>query len=216
MYEREAPSIDIGLRLRSLRKARGLSLRALARASGLSPNALSMIERGKTSPSVSTLYRLADALQVPITAFFQVEAEKHDVVFIKAEERTRVPFARGLWEGLGGERFTGRVEPFFLTLETGAHSGPFPMVHTGHEFVICLRGLLEYEVEGRKYLLEPGDSLLFAARLQHRWRNAGNTVTNALFVLSGFREGEDPGRYHLHRPHTNTASQQKANSSKEA
>ncbi len=197
--DHEAISIDVGKRLRMLRKSRGLSLRALARASGLSANALSMIERGKTSPSVSTLYRLADALQVPITAFFEVKPERHPVVFIKAGERTRVPFARGVWEGLGGERFTGRVEPFFLTLETGASSGPFPMVHTGHEFVICLRGLLEYEVEGQRYLLEPGDSLLFAARLQHRWRNAGNTVTNALFVLSGFGEGEQPGRFHWHR-----------------
>ncbi len=204
--DQEAVSIDVGKRLRMLRKSRGLSLRALARASGLSANALSMIERGKTSPSVSTLYRLADALQVPITAFFEVKPERRPVVFIKAGERTRVPFARGVWEGLGGEQFTGRVEPFFLTLETGASSGPFPMVHTGHEFVICLRGLLEYEVEGQRYLLEPGDSLLFAARLRHRWRNAGTTVTNALFVLSGFSEGEQPGRFHWHHTRDGDAS----------
>ncbi len=200
LYDRDAISIDVGKRLRALRKERGLSLRALARASGLSANALSMIERGRTSPSVSTLYRLADALQVPITAFFRVEPQRSHVVFVKASERPRVPFARGVWEGLGGERFTGRVEPFLLTLETGASSGPFPIVHSGHEFVICLRGLLEYEVEGERYLLEPGDSLMFAAHLKHRWRNAGNTVTNALFVLSGFGDDEQPGRYHLHKP----------------
>ncbi len=192
----EAISIDIGKRIRKLRQARKMSLRALARASGLSPNALSMIERGRTSPSVSTLYRLADALNVPITAFFQTESQRQDVVFLKAGQRSRVPFARGVWEGLGGERFTGRMEPFLLTLETGASSGPFLMAHTGHEFVLCLRGRLEYEVEGETYLLEPGDSLLFAAHLKHRWRNAGQTVTNALFVLSGFSEDEHPGHFH--------------------
>ena len=137
-FENEAVSIDVGGRLRELRQERDLSMRALARASGLSANALSMIERGRTSPSVSTLYKLADAMAVPITAFFRQEPPRQDIVFRKAEERTRVPFMRGLWEGLGGEAFVGRVEPFMLTLESGASSGPFGIVHTGHEFVLCL------------------------------------------------------------------------------
>ena len=73
-----------------------------------------------------------------------------------------------------------------LTLENGANSGPADLVHSGHEFVICLRGELHYQVDGRLFKLEPGDSLLFAAHLPHRWRNPGNTFTNAVFVLSGF------------------------------
>jgi transcriptional regulator with XRE-family HTH domain len=52
---RQAISIDVGNRLRQLREARKVSMRTLATMSGLSANALSMIERGKTSPSVSTL-----------------------------------------------------------------------------------------------------------------------------------------------------------------
>src|SRR5512140_3197815 len=143
----EALSVDVGLRLHELREAHSMSMRALAARSGLSANALSMIERGRTSPSVSTLYKLADALGVPVTEFFAPGRDKSNVLLIKADERTRVPFAHGLWEGLGGEKFTGRVEPFVLTLETGATSGQHPMVHTGHEFVYCLRGQLEYLVE---------------------------------------------------------------------
>ncbi len=197
-FEGNAPSIDVGMRLRALREARNLSMRALAAASGLSANALSMIERGKTSPSVSTLYKLADALGVPITAFFTMEEKPLDeVVFIPAAERPRVPFSRGVWEGLGGERFVGRVEPFVLTLESGAMSGPHHLVHSGHEFVFCLRGELEYVVENKIYRLHAGDSLLFAANLRHRWRNPGNVVTNVLFVLSGFGEDERPLSMHL-------------------
>ncbi len=194
---REALSINVGQRLRDLREGTGLSMRALARLSGLSANALSMIERGRTSPSVSTLYKLAAALGVPITAFFRETPALQKVVFCKASERTRVPFVRGLWEGLGGESFIGRVEPFMLTLESGGSSGPFGMAHTGHEFVLCIRGLLEYQVENEHFTLEPGDSLLFAANMRHRWRNPGKTVTNALVVLSGFEEGERPSEYHL-------------------
>lgn len=195
-FDRNAVSINVGSRLAELRQERNLSVRALARASGLSANALSMIERGRTSPSVSTLYRLAEAMQVPVTSFFRLEASRQKVVLCRANERTHVSFSRGVWEGLGGENFIGRVEPFMLTLESGGSSGPHAMLHSGHEFVLCLRGQLEYLVEGQRYLLEPGDNLLFAAQMRHRWRNPGNTVTNALIVLSNFDEDESPGEYH--------------------
>jgi transcriptional regulator with XRE-family HTH domain len=196
-YGKEAESVDVGQRLRMLRDERGISMRALARRSGLSANALSMIERGLTSPSVSTLNKLAIALEVPITAFFRQELAREPLVYRKAAERTRVPFLRGLIEGLGGEAFAGRVEAFLLTLENGGSSGPHGMIHTGHELVYCLRGTLEYEVENQRYQLEPGDSLIFAAQMNHRWRNPGNSVANAIIVISAFEESERPGEFHL-------------------
>ncbi len=196
LYSEDAMSVDVGQRLRAMRAERNLSLRNLAARSGLSANALSNIERGQTSATVSTLYKLADALGVSITAFFEnLEAPKA-IVFRKASERVRVPFARGLWEGLGGESFDGRVEPFMLTLESGASSGPFKITHSGHEFVICLRGQLEYTILNQVFLMEAGDSLLFAAQLPHRWRNPGSVVTNAMFILSGFDENERPAGFH--------------------
>lgn len=196
-YGKNAESIDVGQRLRLLRDERGISMRALARRSGLSANALSMIERGLTSPSVSTLNKLSNALEVPITAFFRQEPMREQIVFRKASERTRVPFMRGLIEGLGGELFTGRVEAFLLTLESGGSSGPNGMMHTGHELVFCLRGTIEYEVENQRYSMEPGDSLIFAAQMNHRWRNTGNVVANAIIVISAFEDSERPGEYHM-------------------
>jgi transcriptional regulator with XRE-family HTH domain len=195
--EKDALSIDVGGRLRDLRQGIGISMRALARMSGLSANALSMIERGRTSPSVSTLYKLSSAMGIPITAFFREEPQQKEMVFCKASERTRVPFMRGLWEGLGGESFLGRAEPFMLTLESGASSGPFGIIHTGYEFVFCMRGQILYEVENQNYTLEQGDSLLFGAELRHRWRNPGKTVANVLVVLSGFSEDEHPSEFHI-------------------
>lgn len=190
-------SINIGERLRDLRQERGLSMRALARLSGLSTNALSMIERSLTSPSVSTLYKIAAAMKVPITAFFRSELPRQDIVYRKASERSRVEIPRGSWEGLGGETFTGGVEPLLFNLEAGANSGQFNMLHGGHEFVLCLSGLLEYEVEKQRFLLEPGDSLLFAARLEHRWRNANKGSTKVLIVLSGYGKSERPSEFHV-------------------
>ena len=197
LYNKSAISINVGQRLRTLREERGTSMRALARRSGLSANALSMIERGLTSPSVSTLSKLANALEVPITALFREEPERHDIVFVKASERPRVPFQRGLWESLGGETFTGRMEAFAITLESGASSGPHGILHTGHEIFFCLRGKVEIDVDKHRYLLEPGDSLLFTAQLIHRWRNPGNVVSSAVVVIAGFEESERPSEFHM-------------------
>lgn len=189
---RQAVSVDVGNRLRQLREARNISMRTLATMSGLSANALSMIERGKTSPSVSTLYRISGALGVPVTDFFNPEEARKKIVLTRADERTRLPFMRGLWEGLGGEQFTGKAMPFMLTLENGSNSGPAHMAHSGHEFVFCLRGQLEYQVEGQNYLLEAGDSLLFAAQLKHRWHNPGGNVTSALVIISDYSDSDQP------------------------
>jgi transcriptional regulator with XRE-family HTH domain len=172
-------------------------MRALARASGLSTNALSMIERRRTSPSVSTLYKIAEALEVPITAFFRSEPPRQEIVMRKVANRQRIIFPHGAWEGLGGEFFIGHLEPFMLTLEKGACSGPFGMQHTGHEFVMCLSGQVEYMIEDQRYLLEPGDSLIYAAQLRHSWCNSGDVDATAIFVLAGFEQGERPSEFHL-------------------
>ena len=71
------------------------------------------------------------------------------------------------------------------------------MTHSGHEFVLCLRGELIYDVGDETYHLEAGDSLLFSASLEHKWHNPGHTVTNAVILVSGFRAGEQPSKYHL-------------------
>ncbi len=188
--------------LRGLREERRISLRELARRSGISVNALSQIERGLSSPSVSTLYRLVDALGVPITAVFGATPRREQIVYRRAEDRSRLPLPAGRWEGLGGEDFAGRVQPFVLTLDPGGDSGPDAMLHTGHEFVLCLAGQLEYQIEGRAYSLRAGDSLLFAARQRHTWRNPGTEQAQALILLAGFDEHDQPEGAHLSQAST--------------
>ncbi|HMB22155.1 MAG TPA: helix-turn-helix domain-containing protein [Anaerolineales bacterium] len=195
-YQHEAISVNVGKRLSELREARNISMRALAARSGLSANALSMIERGKASPSVSTLYKLADALGISITSFFASEMEKKHVVFLKAAQRERVSFMRGAFEGLGGEQFVGRVEPFLLTLQSNASNGARSVAHTGHEFILCLRGKLDFQIERETFHLSAGDSLLFTGQLKHRWKNVGKTAASALVIISSFEEGEKPCAMH--------------------
>jgi transcriptional regulator with XRE-family HTH domain len=161
------PSIDVGRNLRELRAEKGLSIRSLAELSGLNVNTLSMIENGKSSPSVSTLQQLASALAVPITAFFETDMIKNNVSYQKTGQRPQAAFAYGTLADLGAGLTLHGGQPLLVTLKPKANSGSTSIVHTGHEFVFCLDGHLSYTIEDHIYILNPGDSLLFEAHLPH-------------------------------------------------
>jgi transcriptional regulator with XRE-family HTH domain len=192
--ENPAAEIDVGRRLRELRTESGFSLRALAELSSLNVNTLSLIENGKTSPSVSTLQQLAGALGVPIAAFFVPQVTKSSTAFLKVDQRQRVAFSRGTLEDLGGGLTLGGGQPFVVNLEPNADSGSTPIVHTGHEFVFCR---LQYTVEDQVFLLDPGDSLLFEAHLPHRWQNVGETPSRSLLLLCPADEADHPTEMHF-------------------
>jgi len=189
--------IDVGGSLRRLREEYGLTLRSLAERSGLAINTLSLIENGKSSPSVSTLQQLASALEVPITAFFESEAPSNQIAYIKADCRPRAAFDHGVLEDLGAGARIKTVEPFIVTLEPNAGSGPQDIVHTGYEFVYCLEGRIAYTIENHTYLLEPGDSLLFESHLPHRWQNLSQTGSRSILVLYPTDERDTPTERHF-------------------
>ena len=189
--------VDVGQSLRRLRTEREFSLRALADASELNINTLSLIENGKISPSVSTLQKLALALNVPIASFFEVGAEKRNVIHQKAGYRPHATFAYGVLEDLGTELAGHWVEPFVVTLEPGADSGETPILHTGLELVYCLEGSIAYTIESQQYGLDPGDSLLFESRLPHRWMNTGAVPARSLLVLCPADDRDRPTILHF-------------------
>lgn len=61
---------DLGKKLQSLRRTHGLSQRALARRSGLSNGLISLIEKDKISPSVSSLEKILDSFPIGLADFF--------------------------------------------------------------------------------------------------------------------------------------------------
>lgn len=189
--------ILVGDRLRDIRSRLGLSMRALATLSNLNVNTLSLIENGRTSPSVSTLQQLAQSLHVPITAFFETDHGEMEVVFQKNGARPHATFTYGLMEDLGAGMPRFGAEPLIVTLNPGADSGRTPIVHTGREFVYCVEGQITYTIDAKTYILEPGDSLLFEAYLPHTWRNPGTLVARALLVLCPLDERDNPTARHF-------------------
>jgi transcriptional regulator with XRE-family HTH domain len=175
--------INVGQRLQELRMMRNLSQRALADLSGLNFNTLSLIENQKTSPNVNTLQQLANALDVPITAFFESMTDYQPVVFQKSGERHPTPFAQGQIEDLGGGLALGEATPLLMSLNPKEVSDNEPIVHSGQEFVYCLSGRVVYWVDDQEYVLESGDSLIFESHLPHRWENREDTVAHAIIVI---------------------------------
>lgn len=187
----------VAKRLKDLRSRKGYSLRVLAERSGLNINTLSLVENGKSSPSVSTLQQLALALEVPIAAFFESEQIEKNIIFTQAGRRTEETFGSTRMQNLGKNLTGNIVQPFIVTLQPGKGSGDQMIVHTGFEFVYCLRGLIDYQVELEEFTLHPGDSLLFAAHLPHRWENKWDIPGEILMVLYPSDEREQPGGRHF-------------------
>jgi transcriptional regulator with XRE-family HTH domain len=193
----ENQDIDVGGRLRAIRANQGLSIRALAERSGLNVNTLSLIENGKTSPSVSTLQVLAQSLAVPISAFFESVRGEQKITYQKNGKRPQAAFTHGNIQDLGAGMPRFGAEPLIVTLNPGADSGKTPIVHTGREFVYCLDGQVDYQVDGTVYPLSPGDSLLFEAYLPHRWRNIFGQESHLLLVLCPSDERDQPHERHF-------------------
>jgi transcriptional regulator with XRE-family HTH domain len=189
--------IRVGDRLREIRLKLRLSLRELAKQSGLNVNTLSLIENGRTSPSVSTLQQLGQSLRVPITAFFETDHGEKKAVFQKNGARPHAAFAYGLIEDLGAGMPRFGTEPLIVTLNLNADSGKTPIVHTGREFVYCVEGKIAYTVDTETYVLEPGDSLLFEAYLPHHWKNLVTVPSRVLLVLCPMDGRDSPTERHF-------------------
>jgi transcriptional regulator with XRE-family HTH domain/predicted Fe-Mo cluster-binding NifX family protein len=187
----------VGHRLRELRTRLGFSLRVLANRSGLNVNTLSLVENGKSSPSVSTLQRLALALKVPISSFFESDLTNKHVVFTPVNQRPQATFGSTKMQNLAKDLAGSTVQSFVVALQPGMGSGDQMIVHTGHEFVYCLSGSIQYQIEQEEYDLKPGDSLVFEAQLPHCWENKGDDTAQILLILYPTDEREESGGRHF-------------------
>ncbi len=176
---------SIGPKLRELRLQRGLSLQQLAERADVSAAAIHKIERSGMVPTITTLLKLAAALNRPVAYFVNEDAEQTGpAVLIPADER-RVVYTSHRGIDLGG--ISGPYGRFFLAgalaeVEPGASSGDNPMEHPGEELVFMLDGVMTFEVDGREYRLGKGDAVHFRTDRPHRWGNPGRQTARAVWM----------------------------------
>jgi transcriptional regulator with XRE-family HTH domain/quercetin dioxygenase-like cupin family protein len=174
----------VGMKFREIRNLRGWTLKELAKKSGLNINTLSSIEKGKTSPSIFTLQRLASALEVPIKEFFEEVDVIKPIIFTPHDHRPIATSEKAHINNLAKGMKSTTLEPFIVTMEKHATSGGRTLLHSGYEFVYCLSGKVLYYIQEVEYLLSPGDSIVFSAHLGHHWENVNEGDSQLLLVLT--------------------------------
>lgn len=172
---------QLGERIRRLRLARDLTLRQVGERAGLSPTHLSEIERGKTSPTVGALLRIARALGEDASRLVEPGAARRAVVTRRAE---RVLSLAG---GGAFRSLSGAVDPHDLSVaEVDIPAGePAPrQAECGEEFLFVLEGAVEITLEDERHLLARGDAIHYAASRPHHIHNRGAVRARVLWVAS--------------------------------
>lgn len=162
---------SIGLQLKSIRSALGMTMSELSKAASVSVGMLSKIENGQISPSLSTLHALSEALNIPISSFFQKFDVAREASFVKSGEglviERRGTRAGHIYQLLGAPlRNRVKMEPYLITLTQDSDAYPL-FQHPGVEFIYMLQGKLIYRHADKDYDLNPGDSLFFDAQAPH-------------------------------------------------
>lgn len=174
----------LGERIRSFRLESALSVSELARRAGVSKSLVSQIEHNKTNPSVETVQALAAALEVPLFSLFLEEDGPQSEVVRKNERiRLTVPGSHSVRELLtpGVDRDMVLV---FSRIGPGATSSRYPLHHKGEECVHVLCGRLTISVSDETYVLEPGDTFYFDARLPHLFSNECEVEAEFIAAMS--------------------------------
>ena len=209
----EAPArgpTGLGQRLAAYRTARGLKVTQLAREVGVSSSLISQIERQQSQPSVSTLFALAEALDVPVDAFFEEghagaakgpagaaagpavgaaegaaegEAGSSERYVVRRGERSTIDIEGGIrWERLTPLPLD-RMDFLEIVYEPRSESHPQLYRHPGTEMLLVLDGRLDIHIGFRRHQLGAGDSMHFPSSLPHRYVNPTDEEARAVTVL---------------------------------
>ncbi len=195
------PAESIGARLRDARTQRGLSLRSVAQALGVSASLISQVETGKTQPSVSTLYAIAQHLGVSLDELLGIAPTSSRPVPLFGHSGPALPdVQRGednpvieMENGVHWERLAvgagGPADALLVTYDPGASSSVEGklMRHSGFEYAYLLEGELTLQLDFDTYLLRPGDSLQFESVRPHLFTNKGDSIAKGIWFVFGRR-----------------------------
>jgi transcriptional regulator with XRE-family HTH domain len=176
--------MEIGKKIRELREKKAYTMKRLAEIVECTPSLISQLERAKADPSISTLKKIAKALNVNIVDFFMSLEETDDVV-TKVDERVVIQLNRwdakiqSLIKSVGQKR----MQPFYTVIKPGGGShGMYS--HDGEEFGIVIKGELQMTIQDRVYTVGKDESFYFSSQVPHNWGNKGKEETVVIWVIT--------------------------------
>ena len=173
----------IGTRIRQLRIDRDQTLQTLADATGLSASLLSLVERGKTSPSIGTLVAVSHALGVHMSDLVTPEAAEVRTPVIEIDDQPVFKSETGghLRRVAADDRVRG-VELAVNEFEPGGSSALSALHHGGYEYGLLLEGELTVTLDGEDHVLAAGDLISYESTRPHRITNTGRGMARAVWV----------------------------------
>ncbi len=187
MFKRE----ELGRRIKKVREARGMTLKAVELAAEISATHVSEIERGKTSPTLGALLRIAGALGKD-PSYFVEEEDLGDVSRVSVEDRVSesLPGGAGTMDRLTTSIPGGRLQARHLILKPGAVLHRDPHQHDGNEAALVLDGVVRVIVDQDRVELTRGDSVHFDAGAPHTIENASAVAQASLIWVCSNRRAD--------------------------
>ncbi len=167
---------DIGARLRAIREDQGISQRELARRAGVTNATISLIEKNKSSPSVSSLKKVLDGIPMTLAEFFALELPPEDQIFFRENELPEISEGQVTFRQLGGDKNRQKLQILRERYDPGADTGETMLSHESEEGGVVLSGRIEITVGDQRRVLGPGDAYYFDSRIPHRFRNVGKEI----------------------------------------
>jgi transcriptional regulator with XRE-family HTH domain len=173
----------IGPKVRDLRQQAGLSLQQLARRADVSAASVHKVERGDMVPTITTLLKLAAALERPIGHFVDDRVPEPVASLVPAGARPEVPSTEPAVRRAGitgpGARF--RLQGTVTEVDEGA-SGADDGPRSGEVLVHFLDGELAFELAGERHVVGAGDTLHYPGDRPSVWRNTGAGPARAIWL----------------------------------
>lgn len=167
---------EIGKRIKKIREEQHLTLKNVEAKAGISATHISEIERGKTSPTIGALIRIADALERD-PAYFIENEELCDVSFVAYEDRKQCALGRcrGKTEMLTKSIPSGKINAQLITISPGPPEEISLHAHEGDEAALVLQGKVRFRIAEEAHDLGEGDSIYFVANQDHGYANASGS-----------------------------------------
>ena len=175
----------VGHRIRELRNEQGLTLQSLAERTGLSSSMLSLVERGKASPSIGTLVAISAALSVHMIDLLNENSPKPSELVSRLAQQPLFVASDGVRRRVLKTDPRRGIEFVVNEYEPGTESNGGPVHHSGYEYGIVLEGELTVEIAGQRYEIRAGDCISFDSNSPHRIFNEGKGHVRALWLNLG-------------------------------
>ncbi|MEA5049722.1 MAG: XRE family transcriptional regulator [Eubacteriales bacterium] len=178
----------LGDHIRNLRKEKHITLSVLAEATDLSAGYLSQIERGVVDPSLSSLHKIANALDVPPMLLLDdpfsrnLTLHREEQPIVTPQESTTVQY-RMMTTLPSNEYMPGSL---VLEYTIAPHSQDFerPINHNTEEFIVVLTGAVTAIVDTQTVFLREGDTTIIRKNVSHVIRNDGDAPATGLSIMT--------------------------------